>query len=46
MIGHAINGIEGAMFAMLYEADWTYYRCQHCGHRFSRKENRFISNIE
>ncbi len=46
MIGHAINGIEGAMFAMLYEADRTYYRCQHCGYRFSRKENRFISNIE
>ncbi|HEL2555501.1 TPA: hypothetical protein TZ318_001164 [Streptococcus suis] len=46
MIGHAIDGIEGAMFAMLYEADRTYYRCQHCGYRFSRKENRFISNIE
>lgn len=39
-------GLEGAMFAMLYEADRTYYRCQHCSYRFSRKENRFISNIE
>ncbi|HEL1556674.1 TPA: hypothetical protein TXJ05_000844 [Streptococcus suis] len=46
MFGHALNGVEGAMFAMLYEADRTYYRCQYCGHRFSRKENRFISNIE
>ena len=46
MVGHAINGVEGAMFAMLYEANRTYYRCQYCGQRFSRKENRFISNIE
>jgi hypothetical protein len=37
MVGHAINGVEGAMFAMLYEANRTYYR-QYCGHRFSRKK--------
>lgn len=43
MVGSTINGMKGAMFAMLYEADRTHYRCSYCGHQFSRKENRFIA---
>ncbi|MFM0900784.1 hypothetical protein P7J55_11145, partial [Streptococcus suis] len=42
IIGQAIGGRNGAMFALLYEADKTHYHCQFCGHNFAIKENRFI----
>lgn len=41
LIGNAINGREGAMYTMLYEADKNYYRCRFCGHRFTYKK-RYI----
>ncbi|HEL1592730.1 TPA: hypothetical protein TXY98_001697 [Streptococcus suis] len=42
IIGQAIGGRNGAMFALLYEADKTHYHCRFCGHNFAIKENRLI----
>lgn len=46
MVGYAIDEMDGAMTAMLYEADKTYYHCLFCGHRFSKKENRYLPETE
>ncbi|MGQ7393421.1 hypothetical protein HO665_01210 [Streptococcus suis] len=43
MMGHLLNGSRGAWFTTLYEADRTYYYCRYCGHKFDRKENRFLA---
>ena len=46
MVGYAMDEMDGAMLAILYEADKTYYHCRFCGHRFSKKENRYIPETQ
>ncbi|HEM6302335.1 TPA: hypothetical protein U2D09_000505 [Streptococcus suis] len=45
IIGHAVGGKNGAIFALLYESDKSHFHCRFCGHRFAVKENRFVKEM-